>query len=118
MRISDWSSDVCSSDLAGPPERQAVPWALRHRLRRAHTLMTGRSAPLRVGSPALEACRNALARIVRVGDGCVGLGDSERGGYLAARSSRGSRAWSGASVRKVIVDPSVRIRLQFRSVHL
>src|SRR3546814_15640828 len=40
MRISDWSSDVCSSDLAGPPgreenigaeEKDCGPVDLRHR---------------------------------------------------------------------------------------
>src|SRR3546814_5874715 len=31
MRISDWSSDVCSSDLVGsPPDRRAQAVALRH----------------------------------------------------------------------------------------
>src|SRR3546814_20091774 len=31
MRISDWSSDVCSSDLRSAPDRAACPW-LRLRL--------------------------------------------------------------------------------------
>src|SRR3546814_16362713 len=26
MRISDWSSDVCSSDLSGPASRRPSPW--------------------------------------------------------------------------------------------
>src|SRR3546814_16416462 len=30
MRISDWSSDVCSSDLLGVAHRGAVPFAVAH----------------------------------------------------------------------------------------
>src|SRR3546814_18486248 len=32
MRISDWSSDVCSSDLAGAQARRAPAWRLALRL--------------------------------------------------------------------------------------
>src|SRR3546814_18183798 len=32
MRISDWSSDVCSSDLHGPPSRREAP----HHMHRDH----------------------------------------------------------------------------------
>src|SRR3546814_17075601 len=34
MRISDWSSDVCSSDLPGAAERIQKPFAAVHDLRR------------------------------------------------------------------------------------
>src|SRR3546814_7122824 len=30
MRISDWSSDVCSSDLAEPRLSGGSPWRMRH----------------------------------------------------------------------------------------
>src|SRR3546814_6003921 len=35
MRISDWSSDVCSSDLVGPPHRAGVERPDRGRLAQA-----------------------------------------------------------------------------------
>src|SRR3546814_20134325 len=35
MRISDWSSDVCSSDLAEPADRDALRLAARQALRPA-----------------------------------------------------------------------------------
>src|SRR3546814_7169037 len=42
MRISDWSSDVCSSDLwAGQGHEEADPWGL-HPRQRAHVELTGR----------------------------------------------------------------------------
>src|SRR3546814_13288583 len=40
MRISDWSSDVCSSDLANDP-KEAWRWSLRAKLREKHGNLDG-----------------------------------------------------------------------------
>src|SRR3546814_2394766 len=61
MRISDWSSDVCSSDLPAPQ------WHLPFGNRR------GRVEPDRDGGPELWLCsrrpsRKARHRLVRAGD--------------------------------------------------
>src|SRR3546814_7132905 len=66
MRISDWSSDVCSSDLGGPdfgvhrgfdPDRAQC--AVRHGLSRS------RAWPVRQGRPGqCPGCRHAGARPV------------------------------------------------------
>src|SRR3546814_16005562 len=54
MRISDWSSDVCSSDLAigaaaisrnCPPIRGGAPIIIRHRGRTGRRSTSGRSVP-------------------------------------------------------------------------
>src|SRR3546814_10040764 len=58
MRISDWSSDVCSSDLAGWDYSQVLPY-----FRKAETYERGADAyrggdgPLQVSA---GACRNPL----------------------------------------------------------
>src|SRR3546814_9012863 len=61
MRISDWSSDVCSSDLAARPDRRGIePWrrtrageagAERRRRRKG----PGRTAPTFAGMARREA---------------------------------------------------------------
>src|SRR3546814_6090539 len=44
MRISDWSSDVCSSDLPEPPlSWTAAPWPGSDRMSAASPAMDGRS---------------------------------------------------------------------------
>src|SRR3546814_2148033 len=57
MRISDWSSDVCSSDLA--PESPRDPLA---RLRRALSVISAkelcRSEERRVGKECVSTCRS------------------------------------------------------------
>src|SRR3546814_9554295 len=82
MRISDWSSDVCSSDLegalaaaAGPQDAEETPWRQlqRHRVQRAHApfarvllahLARGhgplrhRSEERRVGKECVSTCRS------------------------------------------------------------
>src|SRR3546814_11246824 len=54
MRISDWSSDVCSSDLPGMdrPESVARPVA------RASAFFVGRSEERRVGKECVSTCRS------------------------------------------------------------
>src|SRR3546814_10717170 len=68
MRISDWSSDVCSSDLLGL--RAAVAGGTRRRLRvqdppgrLTYTLLSrrlalGRSEERRVGKECVSTCRS------------------------------------------------------------
>src|SRR3546814_11355520 len=65
MRISDWSSDVCSSDLIGG-FRNARRWALvalaRHRPRAGRAVAqvqdSGRSEDRRVGKECVSTCRS------------------------------------------------------------
>src|SRR3546814_8123231 len=64
MRISDWSSDVCSSDLGSrlPPYRDEPCRRIglvRARLQSPHALA---AQPLGVGSYARCDCRRAAAR--------------------------------------------------------
>src|SRR3546814_2436054 len=66
MRISDWSSDVCSSDLAPAPQDQGVPNAgsrieiadLKERLRKLEAIAAGRSEERRVGKECVSTCRS------------------------------------------------------------
>src|SRR3546814_3237581 len=58
MRISDWSSDVCSSDLQGDAEGGLLPdpWRQdqspgKRRYSRCFDLLSARSAPERQGQP-------------------------------------------------------------------
>src|SRR3546814_20734837 len=64
MRISDWSSDVCSSDLAGPGD--AIPlvaaFGLLHQCAEpgsvAVVLQCARSEERRVGKECVSTCRS------------------------------------------------------------
>src|SRR3546814_1817855 len=69
MRISDWSSDVCSSDLETPLERLLVLWDVlprgEHRMPRCElrvagypTEVPGRSEERRVGKECVSTCRS------------------------------------------------------------
>src|SRR3546814_280524 len=71
MRISDWSSDVCSSDLRRPAPRRLQPRAVRRaggpavarmaRLRRRRGRLpaaAGRSEERRVGKECVSTCRS------------------------------------------------------------
>src|SRR3546814_16960174 len=79
MRISDWSSDVCSSDLAGRFERefetQVAGVRMRAPMMSIHTVAAGGGsilhfdgARLRVGPDSAGANRSEERR---VGKGCV-----------------------------------------------
>src|SRR3546814_2817730 len=54
MRISDWSSDVCSSDLIGPCPRR-VPRHYRRRASRGAARIKKASRPLRANARDREA---------------------------------------------------------------
>src|SRR3546814_5870492 len=100
MRISDWSSDVCSSDLCGRAEEIDLrPGACdrTHRLERS-SLHRGGSALARAG----QSCPCHSAARCRCGD-CSGA--CRRGGERC----RGRRQW--LTVRKVPPTPLVASRL-------
>src|SRR3546814_13405912 len=70
MRISDWSSDVCSSDLTPPPAHQerspAMNTAVSHETERLHPAA---DTILRLLGVALQiASTLALARTLAIGD--------------------------------------------------
>src|SRR3546814_8166756 len=72
MRISDWSSDVCSSDLAG------------------HRGRAGARAPGGVGAAARRAMAWHLRRPRRVWSRDAGLGDLPRARDPSARAAGGA----------------------------
>src|SRR3546814_13151080 len=95
MRISDWSSDVCSSDLVGAwqsrhrtgrtadDDRPRAPAPVQYPADRIATLYAGRPlwAPARCRRAGSRACRHAMLRDGgldgrseerRVGKACVG----------------------------------------------
>src|SRR3546814_13656485 len=106
MRISDWSSDVCSSDLLAPRKPGASPTISR----RASTdpkLDTG--ALWKAGNAARLACRNA-ARRGQCGQSRSGAAGSTRSVTLMrARRPDRKRVVSGKSV-------SVRVDLGGRRI--
>src|SRR3546814_1354199 len=55
MRISDWSSDVCSSDLGAPPKAFFIPDHLCHMTTRGW-----RSAMVQSSTPYAPGCRSFL----------------------------------------------------------
>src|SRR3546814_2431148 len=74
MRISDWSSDVCSSDLGGLHQNRFRMHEVGQSWRKPmllYPLSTGMTAP--VIHPALSEARNATSRSEerRVGKECV-----------------------------------------------
>src|SRR3546814_5704352 len=74
MRISDWSSDVCSSDLHGGAglQREGTSEADEAALRAAITLaLSTGHAELAAGKPALDAVTAARSEERRVGKECV-----------------------------------------------
>src|SRR3546814_1496084 len=86
MRISDWSSDVCSSDLKGAPAVTAKGWVpvlfvsssmpistLRNyavQLERVHGVMAFRGVP--GGLRKMGPMAKVTAQILRLDPGCEG----------------------------------------------
>src|SRR3546814_8232533 len=85
MRISDWSSDVCSSDLAPLPAQDPLHAGGRFALR-ADRWQAGRRTSLAARPAAVGADRAAL----RIG---------------TARDGTGVAAAPGAGVRPALPDP-------------
>src|SRR3546814_11618029 len=79
MRISDWSSDVCSSDLPAPPRPPRPAWLL------------ARPIPLR------DPCPRIVSGPERLESGWWD-GDDARRDYYVIETSQGQRAWAFAPV--------------------
>src|SRR3546814_9382219 len=76
MRISDWSSDVCSSDLLARPLAPGTPPSLRAELALSRALrfhMPQSGAGIKLPAPLLRECRPA-----RLLAGTSALGDLTR----------------------------------------
>src|SRR3546814_12113159 len=78
VRISDWSSDVCSSDLGEPPlllaamrNRVRVDVERRERVERATAVVTGLSAVRVRGQAVLRRFGGHRSEERRVGKECV-----------------------------------------------
>src|SRR3546814_15053998 len=72
MRISDWSSDVCSSDLATPPVRHGFPLDWRRRLPASRRHARGSCRLLPPCRCRTRGCRSpSRSEERRVGKECV-----------------------------------------------
>src|SRR3546814_19844711 len=92
MRISDWSSDVCSSDLPGDAS-QVTPWVLgkpsasdRQKIDAAIELALGHPDAILAGKfqqvmNSLNGAKNDRSEERRVGKECVGTGRSRGSQY-------------------------------------
>src|SRR3546814_3574223 len=88
MRISDWSSDVCSSDLVRPPDRLAlVPGHVRMGDGPAHGAPAARGRPGRAGEQA-DAGDQSRAPAAQTGRSRNRRRPRDRPGHAAARTSR------------------------------
>src|SRR3546814_1182394 len=58
MRISDWSSDVCSSDLHRPTTPMHIARPLPSGVLREHGVTRYRSEERRVGKECVSTCRS------------------------------------------------------------
>src|SRR3546814_16158409 len=110
MRISDWSSDVCSSDLPGSQHVEAdtfqalmidlVEGYLRHGAERIVVLNNGVSteAPLRLAAHTIlqrHGVRLVIADLPRLGKACDELWAAQAGGHADERgTSQNGRARS------------------------
>src|SRR3546814_6745023 len=60
MRISDWSSDVCSSDLSGGTPAIVLKWKANVVLDMAHALASSSRCQPRAGSPCINRSAGAM----------------------------------------------------------
>src|SRR3546814_6788960 len=92
MRISDWSSDVCSSDLAGhvdaPPEQRGDEAALARLL--LHRLHVGADAGIALEVGVDVGARLALGdgEVLRQTEGRDAIDDAEVDGFRLAADHR------------------------------
>src|SRR3546814_9100791 len=89
MRISDWSSDVCSSDLV-VLEALADGRAPHHRIEHCATVLADLD-PLRGGAAALLAALDPDVDRLEAGHPQVVAGEGGRGGVRARRAGRPQR---------------------------
>src|SRR3546814_18451587 len=108
MRISDWSSDVCSSDLAGAQARRAPAWRLALRLPPpacevgkpgALHRLRARSAPHRAAAIAARLRASRGARTQR------------RGVALRRRAVAALSTTTGTDRKSVVWGKSVTVRV-------
>src|SRR3546814_10075381 len=100
MRISDWSSDVCSSDLQGEPDAQFQGHALYQRARNADLGVDGRKSALYVQLSRDEDAERRAADAQRLADPDLrragaaeegraqGASDTEARGFALSRAAR------------------------------
>src|SRR3546814_20546241 len=100
MRISDWSSDVCSSDLALRHIRQASPQAPR--------------------PEASETASALLPLLFRLGDACAHLNGRCAAMALAARDRRLDRnhVIDPPDRKSVVSGKSVSVRVDLRGSNI
>src|SRR3546814_9564193 len=72
MRISDWSSDVCSSDL-GKPSRSRPPGSLVASVHRSLSFSTSFALVGKRSSPLLSSSRTATSPAAMIGDELIVL---------------------------------------------
>src|SRR3546814_17844274 len=72
MRISDWSSDVCSSDL-GKPSRSRPPGSLVASVHRSLSFSTSFALVGKRSSPLLSSSRTATSPAAMIGDELIAL---------------------------------------------
>src|SRR3546814_9938350 len=89
MRISDWSSDVCSSDLVDPNTGGLL--AMNYELPDFHILMPGS-----YDAATASADQKALA-LSAVGIGVVEVAKGEDGAWAATSGSTYNRRYTGNS---------------------
>src|SRR3546814_8099911 len=81
MRISDWSSDVCSSDLALPARHRALaPVPRRHAIERLEPLARGPNA----------RARQRVRDVPGIVGNCLGARGADRGRRQPARNAHPS----------------------------
>src|SRR3546814_19247228 len=100
MRISDWSSDVCSSDLARPLLHDLDALAHRFQVRERGAALDGRTEP---GENLGENCLGLALRQGEQEIEAVPQGGDTEGGERAARNverseeRRGGKEWVSTS---------------------
>src|SRR3546814_1245092 len=100
MRISDWSSDVCSSDLLGPPRPLAT----------AYTISLADPAVMEAAARNAAAAGYALLKVKLGGDGDMDRIAAVRRGSPAARLIvDANEAWAGLDLEAQADRKSTRL---------
>src|SRR3546814_2929886 len=87
MRISDWSSDVCSSDLTSRPKEKTVE---EKPVQYTIVRETSRLADLVLAEPSEENARKAIKRYA---DGILSSGSSEPEYVITALGNREDKSY-------------------------
>src|SRR3546814_16094764 len=109
MRISDWSSDVCSSDL-GKPSRSRPPGSLVASVHRSLSFSTSFALVGKRSSPLLSSSRTATSPAAMIGDELIVLTEEcervvERGIIRAVLYSRDLQARRRQSPQRRALRP-------------